>query len=196
MGQERTSSSGKGRSERSSEIKRRREDAAGGTTAETDGGRDHFEQEQQRQEARRRHLLIEDRLDHRIADAIDIGVTEGSRQHHHHQADNGHAHDVLRILIARQFRKAVFHDDEQTNESPRGHAAQDAEQHERDGLLHTECSGQRELNVRDRERRIGADQHPSNRGGGSGCDDDGKEGPVGDFRQQNFERKQRATEQY
>ena len=117
-----------------------------------------------------------------------------SRQHHHHQADHGHAHDVLRVLVARQFRKAVLHDDEQANERPRRHAAQDAEQHEGDRLLHAERSGQRELNVRDRKRRIGADQHPADGGGGTRCDDDGKEGPVGDFRQQNFQRKQHAAE--
>ena len=166
----------------------------GCAAAETDGRREHLEQEQQCQQARRRHFLIKDSLDHRIADAVDIGVPKGAREHHHHQADDGHAHDVLRVFIAWQFRKAVLHDHEQANEGPSRHAAQDTEQHKGDRLLGAERSSQAKLNVRHRKGRIGANQDPANRGRCTRCDDDGKEGPVGNFRQQNFQRKQHTAE--
>ena len=39
-------------------------------------GRQQFEHEQQNQEVGRRHVLVEDRLDDAIADAVDIGMAE------------------------------------------------------------------------------------------------------------------------
>jgi hypothetical protein len=60
-----------------------------------------FEGEQKGHQARRRHILVQDRLDHAIADAIDIGVTEEMRQRDHHQADRSHTDDVLGVGVAR-----------------------------------------------------------------------------------------------
>ena len=89
-----------------------------GAASETDGGCQHLQYEQQCEQARGGHLIVEGRLDHAIADAIDIRVAEGVGQNHHHQADDGHAENILGVGISRQLGKAVLHDDQQTNEGP------------------------------------------------------------------------------
>ena len=71
----------------------------------------------------RRHALVEDRLDDAIADAVDIGMAESVGEADHHQADQRHADDVLRVDVARQLGKAVLHEHEKPNEGPGGDAA-------------------------------------------------------------------------
>ena len=65
-----------GRAQRRAEIQRGREDAAGGAATETDRGGEQLQREQQGQQARGRHLLVEDRLDDAVADAVDVGMAE------------------------------------------------------------------------------------------------------------------------
>ena len=55
--------------------------------------------------SRRRHFLIEDRLDDGISDAVDIGMTKRVGEDHHHQAENGHADDVLNVFVSGNFGK-------------------------------------------------------------------------------------------
>ena len=114
---------GESRAKRCAKKERGRKDAAGRPAAEADRGGQEFEHEQQNQEVGRRHALVKDRLDNPIADAVDIGMAERVGEADHHQADQSHANDVLRIDIARQLRKAVFHKYEKPDEGPGGDAA-------------------------------------------------------------------------
>ena len=187
-------SEGEGSPQRGSEIQRRREDAAGGAASETDRRGEHLQHKQQRKQARVGHLVVEGRLDDAIADAIHIGMAEGVSQNDHHQADDGHADDILCIGISRQLGKAVLHNHEQANKGPGGDAAQDSEHDKSDRLLQTERLSQRKLDVRDDEGRIGSDQYPADGRRGAGCNDDRKKGAVRHLGQQNFQREQNAAE--
>ena len=111
------------RAKRRAEIERGRKDAARSAAAEADRRRQQLEHEQQNQEAGRRHALVEDRLDDAIADAVDIGMAESVREADHHQADQRHADDVLRVDVARQLGEAVLHEHEKPDEGPGGDAA-------------------------------------------------------------------------
>ena len=122
----------KPRAESRAEKQRRRENAARGAAAEADGGRKQLEHEQERQEASGRHALVEDRLDDAIADAVDIGMAESVGEADHHQADKGHADDVLSVDVSGQLGKAVFHEHQKPDEGPRGDAAQRPE----NGICH------------------------------------------------------------
>ncbi len=140
------------------------------------------------------HLVVEDRLNDAVADAVDIGMAEGAGEHDHHQADRRHADDVLHVGAARQTRKIVFHDHEQANERPRGDSAQDAEIHERQPLLEAEGLRQRKLDLGNDEGRVRPDQDSADQCRGAGRDDDRKKSPVGNLGQQDFEREQHAAE--
>ena len=184
---------GEGSAQRGSEIQRRGEDAAGGAASETDRRGQHLQRKQQCEQACIGHLVVEGRLDDAIADAIDIGMTEGVSKNDHHQADHGHADDILGIGISRQLGKAVLHNHEQANKGPGGDAAQDSQHDKGDRLLQTERLGQGNLNVRDDEGRIGSDQDPADGRRGAGCNDDGKKGAVRDLGQQDFQREEHAA---
>ena len=114
---------GESRAKRCAKKERGRKDAAGRPAAEADRGGQEFEHEQQNQEVGRRHVLIQDRLDHAIADAVDIGMAESVGKAHHHEADQHHADDVLRVDATRQLGEAVLHEHEKPDEGPGGDAA-------------------------------------------------------------------------
>ena len=100
-----------GRAERRAKKERGREYAARGARSEADGRREQLGDEQQSQKADRRHVVVEDLLDHPVADAVDVGMAEDMGEADHHRADDGHADDVLHVDIRRELRKAVFHED-------------------------------------------------------------------------------------
>ena len=186
---------GEGRAKGGAEIERGRENAARSAAAQTDGGGNHLKHEQQRKQADCRHLLVEDRLDDRISNAVDVGMAERTGEADHHQSDDGHADDVLRVDVSRQLREAVLHDHEQADEGPGGDAAEQSEQRRRLSASSPPNElRQRELDVGHGKGRIGADQDPADRRGRSGRDDDRKKRAIRDLRQQDLEGEQHAAE--